>query len=236
MDTRICSTVLACTTTFIALGCGGSSEETSTAAATGGAASIGGASGQATGGVAPGTGGKATGGASSTATGGALVATGGSKATGGALGTAGSTSANGGSATGGAWVTGGSKATGGATATGDGGTNPEVDAMCNDVCTLLANRNPPLTCVPADCVGTCNKTFAQLAGANTVCSDAYVALFECGLARPASEWECFTVAAGTFEIDIPVPPRSAETCGPEFQSLYSTILLNLATCGTALSW
>jgi hypothetical protein len=77
-------------------------------------------------------------------------------------------SANGSAAlTGGAWVTGGSKATGGATATGDGGTNPEVDG---DVQRRLHAARQPQSAThlcPADCVGTCNKTFAQLAGANT---------------------------------------------------------------------
>jgi hypothetical protein len=145
-------------------------------------------------------------------------------------------------ATGGLVSTGGSKAaggtrasTGGSTAVSDAGGNPEVEAMCSDVCALLANRNPPLECVPADCAATCNRTYTQLSS-KAVCSDAYAALYECGLAQPASDWECYTVAAGTFQIDIPVPPRSANTCGTEFQTLYSAILTNLTTCGAALSW
>ena len=205
----------------------GGTKATGGAIATGGTIAAGGAttstSAVATGGAA--TGGVATGGA---ATGGA--ATGGSPAIGGTATTGGNAPVGGSSSAGGTATLGGSTGTGGSTGVSD------VTQMCSDVCTLLAGRSPQLTCVPTDCVGTCNSTFAKLRGAKAACADDYAALYQCGLGQPVDSWGCLTL--GGVNIPTPFPQGSPQAktdpCYAEYQALYNVIIANMQ-CLTALS-
>ena len=211
---------IVCFSAAIALAACGSSSD-STTSSVGGAGSTGGnaaAGDQGTGGAVATTGG-------SNAAGGAIATTGGTPATGGAIATTGGSNATGGTSA--------TSATGGLAATGGAATTAVAATMCDNVCALLATRNPALACVPADCVTTCNSTYTKLAAAKTTCSNAYVALYECGLSQPASSWTCFP------SVNIPIPPTAATdagaTCGTEYNTLYTAITSNLATCGVALS-
>jgi len=163
----------------------------------------------------------------------------------GTTNTTGGTVSNGGgeSATGGATVaaTGGTTAAGGASSTGGaamGGTGAlDIQEACDKECAVMATRSPPLDCVPADCLTTCNSSYTKLYAANPDCGNDYLGMLRCGVTQPADSWYCFTVSAGTMVISIPVPPSklSTDPCYAEFQKLYFTMLSNLTTCGTALS-
>jgi len=205
-----------CSSAAIAFAACGSSTD-STTSTVGGAGSTGGntaAGGESTGGAVGTSGGEP-------ATGGAIATTGGEPATGGAIATTGGSNAAGGTSA--------TSATGGLAATGGTAPTTAVAAtMCDNVCDLLATRTPALDCAPTDrvvCVTTCNSTYTKLAGAKTTCSDAYVALYQCGLTQPASSWTCF--AYGT--ISIPIPPTDDATCGTQYGTLTS-ILLTTPSC------
>lgn len=211
MRNWICATkFIICSSAALAFAaCGSSTDSTTTAV--GGAGSIGGS---------PAAGGQGTGGTDGNS-GGAVAATGGAIAA-----TGGSVSAGGTSAT---------SATGGSAAAGGTATASDAVTMCDNVCKLLDKRDPLLACMPTDCVAACNSTYTKLASAKPACSDAYVALYQCGLAQPASSWECFTANGGTVAIDIPVPPSTKGTCDTQFNALYSILLFNMNTCGAAVS-
>jgi hypothetical protein len=215
-----------CSSAAIALAACGSSSD-STTSNVGGAGSTGGnaaAGGQGTGVTASDTGGAIATAGGGQATGGAIATAGGGQATGGAVATTGGSKSTGGTSA--------TSATGGLAATGGAASTTVAATMCDNVCDLLSTRTPPLDCAPTDrvvCVTTCNSTFTKLAGARTTCSDAYVALYQCGLTQPASSWTCFVY--GT--ISIPIPPNDVATCGTQYDTLIS-ILATTPSCVQAL--
>lgn len=192
------------------VGCGSSTEDSSgnSTLATGGHSSSGQSDGTLTGGVST-----AVGGSSSLAgTGGAssMVATGGSLA-----------------------------ASGGTGATSAGGSSALLpgDQLCAQVCALLATRATPLACAPAACVNDCNDTYTKLAAGNADCSNAFVALYQCGLNQSPERWTCYDIAVSNLAISIPIPPSQAKSdpCNAQYNKLTQVIWANLATCAFPLA-
>lgn len=146
-------------------------------------------------------------------------------------------------ATGGASVivaTGGSLATsGGSSSTSTGGSSTLLpgDQLCSQVCALLATRTTPLACAPTACVSDCNSTYTKLAAGNAECSNAFVALYQCGLNQSADRWSCYDVAVSTLAISIPIPPSQTKSdpCNAQYNKLTEVIWANLTTCAFPLA-
>jgi hypothetical protein len=198
--------------------CGGSESAAGSADATGGVVGV-----TSTGGSSSTGGEGATGGSGTDSATGGVTSTGGASPTGGRTATGGASS-TGGSANGGATATGGTS-NGGANSTGGSGGASVAAQDCSAYCTIVTSSTEVADCRIADCPTTCVKYHDALAGVSSGCSNALLAVLECGNAHPTG-WVCATQSG----ITLPVPLSS---CLTQILALGSQ-LNNNAACVTAL--
>ena len=101
------------------------------------------------------------------------------------------------------------------------------------MCTLLASRDPRLSCEGTPCVASCVSTYTDLTAANATCGSTYLDLLACGATKSADSWGCLTI----LTVNIPMPPTTPapEGCQTEATAFTLAILANATACGPVLT-